>query len=100
AIDGIGGEDIPKVREVANAYVQAQESGCSARGFSSTSINGNLYFVAVDLTCDKTRKTLNLVARRFYTLDQESSYWKADLLSRDVVGLALTERQAETSQDR
>ncbi len=101
SMDGAGGLDLPKIREAANTYVETHDSGCAAKGFSSTAINGNFYFVAVDLTCGKRRKIANLVARRFYTLDQKSSYWKADLLSKDVLSLALTERQeGETSQDQ
>lgn len=101
-LGGAGGVDLPQVRDAAKVYTESHDPGCRAKGFSSTPLNGNLYIVAVDLTCGRTRKTVNLVERRFYTLDQKSSYWKADLPSKDVVvGLALTgEGWAEPSGDQ
>lgn len=78
-----------EVRKVSQEYVQSQMSDCVVEGMATTAFTGNLFLVGVDVSCAEVRKTLDLVARRFYPPDRLSSYWKVGPLTPEF-GQALS----------
>ena len=84
-----GDETRSEVRQAAREYVETQLAGCKVHGVASTVFTGNLFLVGVDISCADGRKTLDLVARRFYPPNGAGSYWRLDPLTAEF-GQALS----------
>jgi hypothetical protein len=85
-------DDNPIDRVEINAraieYATTAFPGWKIEGVATFAYTGNLYLVAVDLSQEQKRQTVNLVARRFFNSDRKA-YWKVDPMTPEI-GQALS----------
>lgn len=109
------------IRREAQVYIEKEMPQYNVEGVATTSFTGNLYFVGVDVISGDERKTVNLLARRFYPVSSTSlkigknqadplglfeddpatpPYWKVEPLtpelSRALSGYAVKKLEKET----
>ncbi|HEX8162105.1 MAG TPA: hypothetical protein VF538_09545 [Pyrinomonadaceae bacterium] len=77
-----------EARRAAERFVASAYPGWKAEGVSTLAYTGNLYLVAVDLSQEKKRQTISLVARMFINAEGEA-YWKVDPMTPEM-GQALS----------
>ncbi|MBM3518263.1 MAG: hypothetical protein FJX56_10435 [Alphaproteobacteria bacterium] len=89
------------IRDAAVRHAETELPGWEAKGVSIIHHVGTAFLVAVDVSKDTDRDTMNLIARKFYDSNGEG-YWGFDQLSTELSGALLsisTMRRDHSSAD-
>ena len=81
----LGGENRPQVRQAAVDYARAVMPDSRVLGVASFPYTGTLYIVGLDLQSAEKKQTANVVVRLFVQPQGGKTYWKADLLSPELM---------------